>query len=272
MKLVQLKELKGLLKANFKYYQPEEYFKYENIPGLKGKIATHHLKLFHLIESIEKPIVVECGTGKGQSTCLLLSACEKQKGKMLSLDIQNCSDVADSASWTFLQIDDRKADYIVSTVPYMQDGINLLHIDSLHTGAHVITLLMNWFPYIKKGGYITFHDIDPRPYKSGQRKSNPKVYADHCGLTQAIKEFFYANEDKLFLEYHFGSTGMGIMRKLSPLHSVPHKPNIETQWEGSDNLDAITALKLSCTITKRRLSSIISSGFVSNLRRVFRKK
>lgn len=216
--------------ATFKYKNFKDYADQENKQGLIGKIATHHMKLYQLISAMQKPTIVEMGVDKGQSTCILLTACEKVNGRCFSIDINDCSDVAKSDAWIFVQSDDRNVKKILQQAPLIKEGIDLLHIDSLHTGEHIAELLMKWYPYIKKNSYITFHDVDNTPYKPGQRKANPKVAEDHAELCKAIREFFYANEDDLFLEYHFGSTGMGIMKKLVPMGTEPKKPCSIPSW------------------------------------------
>jgi len=207
-----------------KYFDFEELRRQENQPGLEGKIATHHMKLYHLVSLMKRPIVLEFGVDKGRSTCVFLAACEQTGGHLYSVDIRDCSDVADAEAWTFIQQSDQALEAILEQVPELTSGMDVLHIDSLHSRAHVRQLLMKWFPYVKPGGYITFHDVDPTPYLPGQRKDNPRHEPEAIGVAQVVKEFFYANEDELFLEYHFGSTGMGIMRKLAPLGARPNPP------------------------------------------------
>ncbi len=216
--------------AQFKYHNFDNYIRSENQSGLEGKIATHHMKLFHLVASRQAPIVVELGVDKGQSTCILLTACEKQKGHLYSVDIRDCSDVAVSKHWTFIQANDLDIETILQAAPILMQGIDLLHIDSIHTAEHVTELLMKWFPYVKPEGYITFHDIDETPYKPGRRKQNRIHAKEFIGLATAVKNFFYANEEQLFLEFHFGSTGMGIMKKLSPLGKAPQVPATIKSW------------------------------------------
>lgn len=204
-----------------KYFNFDEFVRLENQPGLEGKVATHHLKLYHLAAKMEKPTIVEFGVDKGRSTCVFLQACEANGGHLYSLDIQDFSDVAQSDAWTFIQQSDQEVDALLTKAPAIKNGIDLLHVDSAHRREHVRSTLMKWFPYIKGGGYITFHDVDPTPYLKGQRKDNPRHEPEAIGISAIIREFFYANEDQLFLEYHFGSTGMGIMYKLSPFGTQP---------------------------------------------------
>jgi predicted O-methyltransferase YrrM len=216
--------------AYCKYHVFDNYIQLENQPGLDGKIATHHLKLFHLVARMQSPAIVEFGVDKGYSTCLLATACEQTRGRLYSVDIADCSDVVKSNAWTFIQVSDLNIDTILQQAPQLTQGIDLLHIDSIHTGKHVTELLNTWFPYIKANGYVTFHDIDAAPYKPGQRKQNRLRAREFLGLATAVKNFFYANEDQLFLEFHFGSTGMGIMQKLSPLGAQPSLPVPIPSW------------------------------------------
>ena len=210
--------------AKWKYHNFEQYLKQENKPGLEGKIATHHIKLYRLVSDLNQPVVVEFGVDKGLTTCLFLEACEKNGGLLYSVDIKDCSDVAESEAWTFIQSDDQDIEKIVGMAPKIAEGIDLLHIDSLHTAEHVSSLLLKWFPYVKAEGYITFHDIDETPYKLGMRKENRVSEKNFSEIARVIREFFYANEDGLFLEFHFGSTGMGIMKKLSLPGVKPNPP------------------------------------------------
>ncbi|NDJ78116.1 MAG: class I SAM-dependent methyltransferase [Chloroflexi bacterium] len=221
-----------------KHFDFEALRQLEYQPGLEATVATHHLKLYHLVAAMQAPTVMEFGVDKGRSTCMFLHACEAVGGHLYSVDVVDCSGVAESEAWTFIQSSDQARDTIIAAAPAVAEGIDLLHIDSLHARDHVRDLLLLWYPYVKAGGYITFHDVDPTPYLKSQRKDNPKHEREAIGMATVIREFFYANANQLYLEYHFGSTGMGIMRKLSPLHTVPNPPvpirsrEIALSWDG----------------------------------------
>jgi predicted O-methyltransferase YrrM len=210
--------------AKFKKYNPDEIRSKVGTKGLWGKVATHHCLVADLLENIDKPLVVECGTAAGLSNCLLLSMTEKKRGKMVSLDIQDFHDTAESPVWTFIQTDDTDLEYIQEKAPEIKNGVDLLHIDSLHSYEHVCKQLMNWYPYVKEGGHITFHDVDPVCCSPIGFKPSPSTYQDIAGDLKAVKEFFYANRDDLFLEIHYGATGMAVMKKLSPLGTKPNAP------------------------------------------------
>ena len=206
------------------------YFKLENQPGKQAKISTQHLKLYHLVRAMGRPTVVECGVDVGISNLVLRAACEETDGHLYSIDIRDCSQVASSPAWTFIQSDDRDVEAILRQAPAIAEGIDLIHIDSLHTEEHVLAQLDSWFKYVKQGGYLTFHDIDNMLYRPGQWRESRSMAEGNAGVAKAVREFFHANEDELFLEFHFGVTGMGIMKKLMPRDKVPNPAIPVPDW------------------------------------------
>ncbi len=106
----------------------------------------------------------------------------------------------------------------------MSDGIDILYVDSMHEKTHVEKELMGWYPYMKSGSHIFFDDVDSRPYRRGQRKDNFVVESKVDEIRNYVTSFFYANEDELYLDMVFGSTGLAHLRKLSPKGTIPEEP------------------------------------------------
>jgi predicted O-methyltransferase YrrM len=196
----------------------------------KEKALYKYMKLHHLVMGMERPTVLEFGVSKGLSTCLIGTALETVGGQLVSVDILDCSDVIQSDKWTFVQGDDLDVGRILAAAPVLEDGVDLLYLDSRHTREHVTAQLLAWYPYVKPGGAIAFDDIDPAPYQFQQRKQDYRLARDCEAIARAIREFFFANEDSLLLEYHFGSTGLAIMRKFSPLRTAPISPRRPAPW------------------------------------------
>ncbi|ABK45523.1 hypothetical protein Mmc1_3032 [Magnetococcus marinus MC-1] len=216
--------------ATFKHHTFSWFAEHEFAHGDAGKRANHNMLLYHLVKSFSQPTVLECGTALGQSTCLLLTAVEEQQGRLCSLDIQDCAHVAQSDRWQFIQTDDRDAAYVLGLAPYLSEGIDVLFLDSVHSRAHVWAQLQAWYPLIKQGGYIAFDDIDPTTYRQGGRTPNQQRCAEFGDMSEMIREFFYANLDDLFLAYHFGISGRGIMKKLAPMGTQPKPPMVTAEW------------------------------------------
>ncbi len=202
------------------YYNLQMVFDADGGPGVFSKHATQLMELHRRVSQVEAPVVLECGVDKGWSTGVLAQAVERKGGNLISLDIRDCSDAIESDCWTFLQIDDTKQERILREAPILKQGIDLIFIDSLHAARHVTRLLELWYPLVRQGGWIAFHDVDPSPYMRGQRKDNIESEIVWRAIWQAVQDFFYANEDDLLLEYHLGDMGLAIMQKLVPLSKV----------------------------------------------------
>lgn len=204
-----------------KYFKLQTVFDADGGPGVFGKHATQLMELHQRVCQVEAPVVLECGVDKGWSTGVLAHAVEQQGGRLISLDIRDCSDAIQSDCWTFLQMDDTDQERILRETPILKQGIDFLNIDSLHAVRHVRRQMDLWYPLVRQGGWIAFHDVDPAPYMRGQRKDNIESEIVWRAVGQVVFDFFYANEDDLLLEIHYGDMGMAIMRKLAPMSKAP---------------------------------------------------
>jgi hypothetical protein len=77
-----------------------------------------------------------------------------------------------------------------------EESVDLLHIDGLHTYDAVSEDFSTWFPKVKDGGIILFHDIVARDSNFG------------------VWKFWNELVDKDYETYHFNhSFGLGVLRK-----------------------------------------------------------
>ncbi|WP_415299610.1 class I SAM-dependent methyltransferase [Candidatus Pelagibacter sp. Uisw_134_02] len=172
-----------------------------------------HLRIMtKFLDNKENPKVLELGVERGSSTKAFLWYLEKKNGKLFSVDIQDCSKVANSKIWNFIQSDDLNSNYILKTFDEIKkEGIDLIYIDSYHENYHVLKLLNIWFKYLKKDGAIFIDDIDSYPFRKNKDIWNSIVY----DLTSdIIKEFYYNNNEKVLYTKHFGENGLGKIYKL----------------------------------------------------------
>ena len=84
--------------------------------------------LFPLIEKINNPIILELGVQQGRSTKKFLEICEKNNGKLFSVDIDDCSNVSKSNNWKFFKTRDDNFEFIKTQIP---NEIDILFIDTL---------------------------------------------------------------------------------------------------------------------------------------------
>lgn len=207
--------------ATLKHHDFQWFREHEWAEGDLGKCANHFMILYHLIRARDRPTVVEFGSATGHSTCTALTACEEAGGRLVSIDIEDFADSASSDHWQFIRSDDREVAFILEQAPGLREGIDVLFIDSVHTRQHVQKLLELWFPLVKKGGCMVFHDTDPMTYRPGGRTPNRERHRSYLDMSNYLQEFFHGNIDQLFFSCHFGISGIGVMTKLAPLGSVP---------------------------------------------------
>ena len=125
--------------------------------------------LLPIISKINEPVILELGVQKGVSTNKFLSLCKTNNGKLYSVDIDDCSKVADDKNWKFFQTRDDNFDYIKSNI---EKQIDILYIDSLHEANHVKKLVYGYYPIIKENGFIFIDDISHLPYLKTEPRNN----------------------------------------------------------------------------------------------------
>ena len=216
-----------------RHYDLPAVFEADEQPGVFGKVASQLMCLHRLVQQFHAPLVLECGVHEGWSSGVLAHACEQQAGRLVSLDIEDCSSAIESEVWTFIQTDDADQDFILSRVPDLARGIDVVYIDSLHSPRHVAKLISLWYPLVNQGGYLAFDDVDPGPFMQGRRKDNANMEVVWRGIADAVLGFFHANEDDLLLEFHFGSTGLAIMKKLAGRDPPPATPSLHAAFAGA---------------------------------------
>lgn len=206
-----------------RYHTFEEYKKVEYAKGLEGQSATQLMRMYGIAKELTNPIILELGTAKGCSTTIFLQACEESNGQLVSVDFKDCSDISNSGRWKFIQSDSTDIDFILSKAPHLRNGVDILYIDSQHAKSHVEKELTGWYPFMNKGAHIFFDDVDSNPYRNGQRKDNFRAEIEWDAIREYVEAFFYSNEDDLYLDIMFGTTGLAHLYKLSTKGAIPQE-------------------------------------------------
>ena len=166
--------------------------------------------LFDLIKNINNPIILELGVQKGVSTKKFLDICDKNGGKLFSVDIEDCSNVSNNIKWKFIKSRDDNFNYIKSLIPR---EIDILFIDTLHEAKHVEKIFYNYYDLVKEGGYIFIDDISHLPYLNEDKKSNFYCEINNKETFNKILEIYLNNFDNFKLDFSFESSGLGIIKK-----------------------------------------------------------
>ena len=180
--------------------------------------AKQLLEMHASVLLMEKPVIVELGVDKGQSTKVFLNAISgKPNSKLISIDIYDCKDAIKSNTWEFVQQDSADIDSLLIKKPILKNGIDLLYIDSKHTHQHVLKEVYGFFKYIKKNGIIYFDDVDSDPYMKGQRKDSFSIEIANRKIFKLLEAIFRSNHSSIDFFVSRGSTGLARFVKNSDL-------------------------------------------------------
>tara|TARA_B100002019_G_C21170787_1_gene548327 strand:- start:190 stop:822 length:633 start_codon:yes stop_codon:yes gene_type:complete len=176
--------------------------------------------LFPKIKEINNPIILELGVQTGRSTKKFLDLCEKKKGRLFSIDIDDCSNISNSNLWNFYQTRDDNFEYIKSKVP---KKIDVLFIDTLHEANHVEKLIKNYYSMIKNGGFIFIDDISHLPYLKNKNRNNFYCEINNQETFELLLSIYSENSKNFDLNFSFVSSGLAIIKKKNDNKLINYK-------------------------------------------------
>ena len=165
------------------------------------------------ISKIKKPNILELGVQKGVSTKMFLDICNKNNGKLTSIDIQDCSGVSKSKRWKFIMSSDDNFDYIKNKIK--NNKFDILFIDSLHEPNHVRKVFFYYYEYLKKGGLIFIDDIVWLPYIKNAIRDNQFVERINRLTFDKILEIYNTNQNNFSLNINFYKSGLATIKKMN---------------------------------------------------------
>ena len=182
-------------------------------------------ELIPRINNIENIKILELGVQKGKSTIKFLDLCNRSKGKLFSVDIDDCSKISKDPNWKFIHSRDDEFEKIKSLIP---NKINVLFIDTIHEANHVESLIYGYFNILEENGFIFIDDISHLPYLKKTKRNNFYCEINNSETFKRILEIYKANEDNIDLNFSFISSGLAIIKKKTNNNlNKPHK--IETR-------------------------------------------
>jgi cephalosporin hydroxylase len=190
-------------------------------------IVDHLPTLAFECNAASPKLIVELGTRGGISTQTLI-ACAKARGAtMVSVDIDDCSHVAQYEKWTFVHSDDlafakRFSDWCRANG--LESKIDFLFIDTSHMYDHTVAEIAAWFPYLAARSRVAFHDTNLSyiyRMRNGRRVAGRSI---HRAVLRAIEEYLEIriNERRAAVLYKNGwrithdphCSGMTILEKI----------------------------------------------------------
>ena len=170
-------------------------------------------KLDYIIERIKhiKGIqILELGVQKGVSTKKFIELCDKNDGFLVSIDINDCSNVVKSDRWKFIHSSDDNFEHIDKSIT---KDLDFIFIDSLHEPSHVKKVFYHYYEFLKKGGICIIDDISWLPYSKNQYRDNEfSEYINKSNFNK-ILEIYNQNQKNFSLEFYFRESGYAIITK-----------------------------------------------------------
>ena len=182
--------------------------------------------------------ILEFGVRKGISTKMFLNLCEVNNGKLISVDIDDYSNLYKNDNWTFLNMRDDNIEEIKSYISY---PIDIILIDSFHEPKHVEKIIYLYWKYLKVGGSMYVDDISWLPYLKGNWRDHEYTEKINYDTFNKILTILKTNYDKFYLEFTFMDSGMARLTKLN-----------------NENLILPKKIKLRKNLIKTKLKKFIS--------------
>jgi len=168
--------------------------------------------LLNLIKTKENSIFVDLGVRDGNSSTIFLEGSTERENKVYGVDIsfETCSTkIKKHPNYTMIENDS-----VIAGDEWDGGEIDVLFVDTIHSEPHVMCELHKWYPHMKKGGSIVFHDSnwpDGKIYKP-MGKSFGRV-------DTAIKKFFNIDtlnfvDDNIDVKTYPKSWGMTFIKLL----------------------------------------------------------
>jgi len=174
----------------------------------KLPIVDHLAALFSETLSAEPKLIVELGVEYGHSTIMFEAAAKIAKAKLVSSDINDCSDVTTWDSWTFVQGDDVAFGNGFGEWCRHQSispEIDVLFIDTSHEYQHTVAEIQAWFPHLASDGKVMFHDTNMRTIYR-RKDGTLGVAVTSRAVMRAVEEYLGTHYDESvdFTDYRNG--------------------------------------------------------------------
>ncbi|HUX99833.1 MAG TPA: class I SAM-dependent methyltransferase [Candidatus Deferrimicrobium sp.] len=172
-------------------------------------INDHLITIF--IESLDiKPkLAVELGVRGGESNFILESVAKLCDSTLVSVDIEDCSDVSSYKKWFFIHNDDikfaRKFERWCKKHE-IQPKIDILFVDTSHIFEHTCQEIESWFPFLSEQSKVFFHDTNVKKLYIRRDGSMGAGRNNNRGVIRALEKYFNndLNENKDFIEIREG--------------------------------------------------------------------
>ena len=157
------------------------------------------------IKNIEKPIILEFGVKEGRSTKMLLEICEKNDGKLFSIDVDDYSNLFNNSKWSFIKSRDDNFEYLKNKLP---EKFDVIYLDSTHEADHVEKIFYHYFKKLNINGFFFIDDISWLPYLKSANRNNFYCEINNKETFDRLLSIYKENMDSFDIEFRFISSGI----------------------------------------------------------------
>ena len=165
--------------------------------------------------------ILEFGVREGRSTKMFLNICAKNGGKLISVDIDDYSNLFNDNNWTFLRTRDDNYEKVSS---YFSGNFDIILIDSLHEPSHVSKLIYTYWKHLKVNGSMYIDDISWLPYMKNSWRDHEYTENINRDTFNKILEIQLSNYNNINLTFSF--SGSGMCRIIKQNHNELNKPKL----------------------------------------------
>ena len=165
------------------------------------------------IKNIKFAQILEFGVSeKGMSTGIFLELCDKNNGKLTSVDINNNSKKFENKNWKFINSRD---DDFLNLDKEIPKELYVIYLDTIHKANHVQKIIYHYYNKLKVGGFFFVDDISWIPYLKDNEKNNYSLEINNQETFETIIDIYNNNRKNFDLEFSFVGTGVAKLVKLS---------------------------------------------------------
>jgi hypothetical protein len=157
--------------------------------------------------------ILEFGVREGRSTKMFLDICDKNDGNLISVDIDDYSNLFENQNWTFIK--SRDDDYEKVSSNFHSKKFDIILIDSLHEPLHVSKLVNMYWKHLRKNGSMYIDDISWLPYVKNSWRDHEYTENINRDTFYKILEIQLNNFENINLTFTFNGSGMCRMIKLN---------------------------------------------------------
>ena len=173
-----------------------------------------------ILEGVSKPQLLELGVRHGISTKFFLEYCEKNDGNLISVDIDDYSNVSKSKNWKFVHSRD---DNYKKVIENPKTKFDLIYIDSFHNAKHVSKIIYLYFNNLKENGHIFVDDISWVLYTKDNVRDNFNSEINNYETFYEILNILNTNMNTISVSFDFTLSGLCKIKKISNSELIKSK-------------------------------------------------